>query len=108
MEEFKKTLTRKKGFTLIGVVLLILSIGIIAFMAGAVGVKLQQIAKERDTIKRMNVIKKALKDYYRAHQDLPDPGNEVTTLYSTGGKQFIAHVGEIPVDDLNLEQKQKT
>ncbi|MFH0813023.1 MAG: hypothetical protein V2A69_09320 [Pseudomonadota bacterium] len=87
----RKILDRENGFTLIGIALLVLAIGIIAVIAGVLGVKLQSIARERDTVKRMTVIRNALKDYYRGHQDLPAP-------VGTGAD-------EVPVQDLNLEQK---
>ena len=96
MIEIRKMPARNKGFTLIAVVLLILAIGIIAFIAGAIGVKLQEIARERNTVKRMAVIKDALKKYYRGHQDLPVPSN----VLQVGGQNR-----GVPVTALDLEQK---
>ncbi|MFH0813615.1 MAG: type II secretion system protein, partial [Pseudomonadota bacterium] len=84
----QKFLEMEKGFTLIGVVLLLLAIGIIAVIAGVLGVKLQFIAKERNTVNRMIVIRDASKDYYRGHRNLPDPAGT-----------------NVPVQDLDVEQK---
>ena len=93
---FRKLIAQEKGVTLIAVVLLVLSIGIIAFIGGALAVKLQEINKERNTVKRMAVIKAALKKYYRGHQELPAPSNVLKVNGDDRG---------VPVADLNLEQR---
>ena len=51
--KLRKLFPQERGITLIGVVLLILAIGIIAFIAGGLGVKLQEIAKVEMPAKKM-------------------------------------------------------
>lgn len=81
-----RILTNQKGLSLFLVVLIFVTIGLIAFGAATLSIRLQKTGKETATIKRMHVIRDALKRYYRGHQDLPAAAS-------------------VPVGDLNLEQK---
>lgn len=91
-----KAVTNQRGITLIAVVMAVLAIGVIAYFAGALAVKMQQIAQERNTVNRMKVIEVALRKYYLGHRDLPAP----SPTFQYGGQDQGA-----PVTDLSLEQK---
>jgi type II secretory pathway pseudopilin PulG len=97
MSTFRAT-RNQRGITLIAVVMVVLAIGLIAYFAGAIAVKLQAIAQERNTVNRMSMIRTALEQYYRAHQNLPDPNpSPLPPTY--------APVYSVTVGDLQLEQK---
>lgn len=91
-----RAVRNQRGITLIAVVMVVLAIGLIAYFAGAIAVKLQEIAKERNTVNRMSVVRTALEQYYRAHENLPDP----TTTTANYTPAYSVAVG-----DLSLEQK---
>lgn len=81
----------QKGFSIIFIVMCVMAVSLLAVGIASFGFKLNKIAKEGDTVKRMNVIQNAFKNFYLSHQQLP----------------ALVNVNQIPVLALNLEQKYK-
>jgi hypothetical protein len=76
----------QSGIAMLGIVLVIVIILIAMIGAISIGPKLQNIGNERKTSKSANVIVDAMRQYYLARGELPDPSS-------------------VPVGDLNLEQR---
>jgi type II secretory pathway pseudopilin PulG len=82
----QKKSTSQRGAAMLGIVLIIVVILLALVGALSIGPKLQTITYERQTVKRANVIVDAVRQYYLARGELPEPSS-------------------VPVVDLNLEQK---
>jgi len=74
---------REQGFSLLFIVLIFVVIAAASVGAVFFAAKIKTISAERRTIANMQVVREAMKKYYRGHYDLPDPsgagGNEVPT-----------------------------
>jgi prepilin-type N-terminal cleavage/methylation domain-containing protein len=83
--------SKKHGFTLLELLFALGIIGIITVFAISISYSTKNIARTNDTKKKMLKIASSAEEYYRGHDDLPDPAG-------TGN--------EVPVesDVLNLEQ----
>jgi type II secretory pathway pseudopilin PulG len=84
----QKKFTNQRGAAMLGIVLIIVVILIALVGALSIGPQLQKITTERQTVKRANVIVDAVRQYYLARGELPEPSS-------------------VPVVDLNLEQQYK-
>jgi len=84
---------KKNGFSLLELLLALGILGIIAVFALSISHSSKNLVKTTETKSRMKEVKRAVLDYYRGHQDLPDP----------------AATNEVPVaaTALNLEQKHR-
>ncbi len=90
MKKIVRSLKNQKGITLVVVILIAMGVAMLAFGAIALNVNLSKIISQRKNIKRIHVVRDALKDYYKAHGYLP-------TASLTSNR--------VPVGALGLEQK---
>ena len=91
----------QKGFSLITIVLLFTILAVMTVGGITLGLKLQAAGKNSKTVDKMTIIRDALQQYYRGHQETfplrtpPLPTTHVLPADSTN---------RIPVDALKLEQ----
>ncbi len=64
-----------KAFTLLEIAVVLSLLGVIAVFAIGISNSVQNMTKMTETKKRMNLIAEKARDYYRGHEDLPDPIN---------------------------------
>jgi len=86
----QKILKKQEGFSLILLIVFFSVIGVIAVTAVNLNLKIQKISQGSKTVNRVNVVRDALVEHYKGHQELPVDA---------------ADRNKIPVGALGLEQK---
>ena len=81
------------AFTLLEIAVVLSLLGVIAVFAIGISNSVKNMTKMTETKKRMELVAEKMRDYYRGHEDLPDPS--------------LSPSNSIPVESTILDMEQK-